>query len=1797
MLSVIRESRCVKVISVILMTQLLFPTVNLWAVTGGPSQPEFNSFTPAGVDDMVDHFTGDFHYNIPLMSVDGYPINISYSSGIGVEDQASMVGLGWTLNAGGVISRAVRGIPDDFNGEDKIIKTTNIRPNWSAGVGASASPEIIGYEFLNGISKDVCVSYNNYHGLGLEHGTSVSLSGSVNKFGLNESASLGLGLHSSTEGGLSVSPSINLGLSFSDVDIKKKELTSFGGNIGISTSINSRSGMRNVCISKNLSYSVKSFEKVDNEIQIKKSLLARGISGTSSIPIGVHTYTPQFSNSFRSVGVSLDFGTGPEVFLNNVKFGFKGYFSTQYLREKEKTAPAYGYIYSDLGEGKNAIHDFNRENDGIYADYTPALPLTQMTYDIYTASGQGVSGMFRPFRDVSLVFDSYAENNSGSGSGGIDIGAANLAKVGANVGFSIQESFSGKWSVPSQSRDNFNFNSKELGSLYEHIYFKSSSDFSSYDDAYYKKIHGTEPIYLDINNGTLSGKFVDNHNQKYQIEKIKREARAKKNLSFSYLTAEEASKVGLEKQMKYYSMDNTGKYGSLIYHDRIDDHRKKHHISEITVTLPEGTRYIYGCQTYNLLQKEVTFNLVKDTTNLNNECLDSERRLKYSKYIDEHASVNNAVGKDYYYNCVTTPAYANAYQLTALLSSDYVDVDGDGPSHNDLGNYTKFNYAKLDGVYRWRNPYDNTLVNFSEGNRSLVNDDKGNYMYGEKEIMYIHSIESKNHVALFYYSPRLDAMDSKGELNKTAAVKQTALMKLDSVSLYVNDERYRLNGDVSKQVPIQTVLFTYDYSLCPNNPAFNTGADRLENVVGNGKLTLKSISFKYGDSEKSTKSPYLFTYKENPSYSVSAMDRWGSYASYVSIENPFLNTTGSPDTDVNIDKNVAAWSLSSIKLPSGGLIDVEYESDDYAFVQDKRAAKMLNIDGFCNYDNRSSYDFDGNASNLKNTDALVVKARADGTEDFIRKYLGSGNDQIKKVFFKCLVNLTSDTENYEYINGYADIDYAAIHYDNTKHLAFIKLKSAVKGDRGNDYISPIQKAAIQFVRLNRPELYVQGNHYDENSGVGIDFLRKLVSQMSELSSTLVGVENYIYVKGYCNQVNLSKSFVRLKEPLCAKKGGGLRVKRITIDDQWGTMKGNPSENFKYGQEFTYTKVADGNDPGIPAGTVISSGVAISEPFIGNEESTLREPVYSNEKVRFAPDNKYLMERPYGEMFFPNPSVGYSQVTIKSIHNNSLKRSGTGSVVEKYYTAKDFPVIVHAEKKKDIRDKSSNLHRIIGGNIHDYRTVSQSFSIEMNDMHGKPKATYVYPQGSKTPISSVEYFYKVEKSKRLLNELTAISKDGTVKSNTKAGLEIDMVVDERESYAFASNMGIKGNFDESQFGPIPLPVVAVWPSFSSEETRFRSITCTKAATHYGILDKVVAKDLGSNVETQNLAWDEETGQVLLTRTVNEFNDSIYNFSIPSHWVESGMAPAYTNIAFEVGDVDFSNCPNICGNFMEGDELYLKDANKKGQKGWVESVDYANNIVNIINEEGAAITGKYSKVKILRSGHRNQHSIPVETLTLLSNPIKNGKLEFKDVLNAGAVEYESNWGEMLCEQQNSENTNKTDNPYLTGEKGNYRVKRSWVYQTPRLQSNYNRNTNIRKDGTFADFSSFYKNTNNSYLKDWEKDTYGWTFASEVTKFSPYGFELESRDALGRYSAAEYGYNFTLPIAVSANSQYTQLGVINFEDVNLNDENYVPHFSFENVEENIDSEHSHTGNNSVKVGKNADISTEILLVPCSK
>lgn len=196
--------------------------------------------------------------------------------------------------------------------------------------------------------------------------------------------------------------------------------------------------------------------------------------------------------------------------------------------------------------------------------------------------------------------------------------------------------------------------------------------------------------------------------------------------------------------------------------------------------------------------------------------------------------------------------------------------------------------------------------------------------------------------------------------------------------------------------------------------------------------------------------------------------------------------------------------------------------------------------------------------------------------------------------------------------------------------------------------------------------------------------------------------------------------------------------------------------------------------------------------------------------------------------------------------------------------------------------------------------------------------------------------------------------------------------------------------------------------------------------------------------------------------------------------------------------------------------------------------------------------------------------------------------KKVLNAGAVEFGAAWGN-FCEQCISKSTN----PYITGKEGNYRPLRSFLYLTERTQSDYNRNTNIRKDGTYVSFSPFWVKNGG---KDWKTQKSDWTFASEVTMFSPYGFEMENRDALGRYTAADYGYNNTLPICISGNAQYQEIGFTGFEDANMNDCKET-HFIFNDNLGNVSDKHAHTGSYSIQVKKKEKVELEKILVPCGE
>jgi len=70
------------------------------------------------VDNPISYFTGTPEISLPLAEVNEkdfrLPITLNYHpGGIKVDETPSNIGLGWSLNAGGVITRAIKDLPDD----------------------------------------------------------------------------------------------------------------------------------------------------------------------------------------------------------------------------------------------------------------------------------------------------------------------------------------------------------------------------------------------------------------------------------------------------------------------------------------------------------------------------------------------------------------------------------------------------------------------------------------------------------------------------------------------------------------------------------------------------------------------------------------------------------------------------------------------------------------------------------------------------------------------------------------------------------------------------------------------------------------------------------------------------------------------------------------------------------------------------------------------------------------------------------------------------------------------------------------------------------------------------------------------------------------------------------------------------------------------------------------------------------------------------------------------------------------------------------------------------------------------------------------------------------------------------------------------------------------------------------------------------------------------------------------------------------------------------------------------------
>lgn len=1768
---------------------------------GGPSQPEMSSFKSAGAGNMVNLFTGDFNYNIPLLDVGGYPVNIYYDGGISPEQEASWVGLGWNINPGNV-NRSVRGVPDDFNGTDTLRQVQTMKPNKTWGVGFGPDVEFLGIKAP--ITANFGVAFNNYLGPSLDLALKGNLSYKIGNIAGSEktpaSAGLSVGIDINSRSGTSFFGGVSL-----TANAKMRE-NSLGFGAGLSTGYNSRSGIKALQISEQASFSSNEVKTRVNKKGELYSYRAGGYINRGLFSTSISFAKPSYIPSLRMVLTNTAWSGRFQLGFGN--YGVAADIEAEVYGQKSEVVPAdtlqskpmVGYLYyQNAVNNPGYVMDFTRYNDREVTPNTPVISVPQYTYDVFSIQGEGTGGSIRAYRnDVGYVRDNTTTSKDQNFSSGGDVDPP--GHYGGNYNRIKTPSTMGEWNTGNKLRSVIPFTAS--GKTFENVYFRNPGENAVIDSNRYSQIGGTNLVRFVLG-GSGNSPTIEPRLQSYNASLVANstlidltkqptnQLRNKRTQVISFLTASEASQVGLDTVIKSYDnqvfLDNVT--DTLLYQTfpRVDGiNRKAHHISQINVTENNGRRYVYGLPVYNLSQQDFTFSVNNSYSQIPDRVFVSDN----TQMTATSPLVSSSSNRDGYVQVTTTPPYAHSFLLTGILSPDYVDVTQNGISEDDIGEAVKFNYTKIQNGskagHAWRTPLSvSDSANFHPGLRSETKDDKAIISYGVRESWYLQSIESKAMIALFYVSNRLDGKGAVGPAGEIDG-GDNFIKKLDSIALY-NKADLKVNG-LAKAKPIKTAHFVYSYLLCPTTPDNNSGkADSL------GKLTLKSIYFTYNGKTRTFKNNYGFTYNatgtdnptDNPAYSSYSADRWGYYkpagmnpGGLKNSEYPYVIQDSTQKAV--IDQNATAWMLKKIVLPSGGQIEVSYEADDYAYVQNRRAAEMMKVAGFGSAPSYSAatdrlYPFlYPSATENDYVFIQVPIACANATEVYNRYLKG-----LTQLAFKMWVIMPKGPE---YITCYANFSNGNYGVDaGNSSIIWVKM-DRLAGK------SPLSLTALEFLRQQLPGQAFTG--YDVSGEPGLKQVGDmLLGMLQSLRDAFTDPVNAFRKDGKAMHTDLTKCFVRLNDPDGFKYGGGYRVKSVILRDNWNAMTWQYTSS--YGQKYDYTTTESFNG----ATRVISSGVASYEPSIGGEENPFQSIIQVQDDLPAGPSSFGAVEMPVLDAFFPSPVVGYSKVTVTSIKADTASakktRSGIGKQVTEFYTAKDYPVYYNytpfdAGSVKEFHQASSLA--FFNKYAYDYKAQSQGFLVATNDMHGKMRSQSSYAENDTTTrIGYTENFYRNTGVNGLNETFSFINKDsGGAVYQGNMGIDVDLMTDTREFSVKSDSRELQGQVDIFYFWGFPIPIPTIWPVNGTAENVYRSVTATKAINYHSVLDSMVVIDKGSVVTTKNLAYDAQTGEVLVSRTNNEFNQPVYNTSYPAYWAYGGMGLAYKNIDAVYSGITFSDGRLTTTGFdfsvfESGDELLIKsadagsgcDAQFASNTKIVWAFDKNKNTTSLItapdfifiDQKGNPYSMTNVSFRIIRSGHRNMLNAKVAAITGMDNPLASGKLLFNSssrVVNASAVEYKEKWqvdndifgrfrlvkNLTTCNisevPDSSGYLEKTNNPYRKGLAGNFKSYRNMVFYDGRREYDTTANTNISGNGFLNNFKPYWDfNTSKNLVPDTLSTQ--WVWNTKLNKSNAKGLELETQDALGIFTAAQYGYNKTMPVAVTNNSRYNEMFTEGFED----------------------------------------------------
>ncbi|MBL0035816.1 MAG: hypothetical protein IPP26_08620 [Flavobacteriales bacterium] len=1608
-----------------LLGDVIYPTA-AYALTSGPAQPEFTSFEPVVTTNMVNEFTGDFTYNLPVLQIPGpngggYALSLSYHGGSNHEEEASWVGYGWTLNPG-AINRQMRGLPDDW--KDQQVKYWNKTiPQRTVSITGQLEPEA--FSSAVQLSGHGTIRYNNYRGYGYTLGMGAHLSQGVVNIG-----------YSVTDGSESFSLQVNPSMLGKEnradakkhmADLKRKR--------------------RDKAFDRTSQYDFRP-TKIKGAHLKRMSFNSAGIANAfiskALNPQGYSLTTPAMKD-----GEAWTLSLGGMVAPAPLPVGMNAALSGQYSVQQplpEQDVKSSGYLYTTNSDAEGL--DYHTENLSSYERRDKFLSLPVSDADQFAITGEGISGSARlfqrqiaPFRPVRTTSTTTLARIGGEFTAGAWLGLGWQFQLGEQH-LSVND-----WSSGPTGGQPFD----------EPYLFRMANDqggwirYSDNDDA--EQAEAT----MGAPGASLAGRYANNG---------ERPGRSS-HMGFTLVNPSGTSETTSTPSnfFRRYEKGDLSKgldpLNSLAFLQPIEFDRAQlpdDQLGELSILNGQGQRYNYGLPVYARNEHSLSYSIEEGNTTVTD--------LSRAHSVNDPDDAAFKAGRD------AAAPYATSHLLTSIQDPDYLDLTNNGPSLDDLGGFTIFRYTQQSGSsdksgggnwYNWRMPYSG--FDYSIGAISECHDDRISYADGEKELYYLATVETKSHVAVFELSDPGTRRDAYGAptIDPWQASPAQGLDKqryLKSIKLYSRAEYaiYCVNTNLAR--PIKTVHFDYDYSAWKG-----AGANAPSNSYANeGKLTLKRVWTEYNGTVPAKIAPYQFDYtyapsypapyaalvspyagvNETPSYGEAfAPDPWGNYRADGQARAqticPWIDQAVMGATTPTFDPS--AWQLKRITLPSGGEIHVQYEPDDYLFVQDQPSHGMVSMLGWNTGPTQqtplNAYDevlLDLSvlgAWPTTNTDEALLRMRNLIQNEYV------GKD--KRMFFRMLYRFMDNVngtdpiahgKNMEFIEGYAEVvDVQIVQATNpgeyTLSIRFADVDHSLPEDVCRDLFKA-QKRGRTITNANcscydGPSSVAQL----EQAGDLIDFgvAQGGTPPPPDPLSTITGAAGFLIgfvtSPASCDEVVLDHSYLRVPLPM-RKYGGGLRVKRLLMVDPTGIAEGYPAV---YGTEYKYAIVDD-------EGNELSSGVATNEPASISAENPLVRPL-----ERFsqgwpsrviAGRDREQSEGPLGMSIYPAPSVGYSQVIISNIGQTQLgvgcTPNGAGFIAKEFNTAKDHPVKFEMTGIGNAPPIYLPVITPWVTTIIDRKSVTQGFVLKFNNMHGQIKSETTYsgnvsellslnPAGAAySSRSEYDYYGDGEEIPTLVDRYghTALR---------PLGQEMDVTIEGRTSKDEMDDAAVEVDIGTG----IPLPPgVSASPSVTYINTTIRAHTTTKVITYPAILKRTHTKVDGIIHMTEPIAFDPATGEPAIVRTHDGFlpnlgstadlssaTAGIYTkHTIPAHMpypnlgqiakgerkvvlplsVTLTCTSATANaaqVSVAPGSVSNGVC-DLLGALCQGDLLAFYPTGSPGAKLYhLERVDPAGPTLFLhkaIQSSALASSAVMNRMEVVRSGCSNQLGAPAGEYTV-------------------------------------------------------------------------------------------------------------------------------------------------------------------------------------------------------------------------